>query len=136
MTHGLALLVLNTAGEVWAAIGIGMYAVSLALFLAAIEAARRVPMTRTFVYSPKCDTILTKGPYRVIRHPIYLSYSLAWSAAPIAMHSILLGLTAVFMTTCYMISAREEERLLAHGSKAAEYEELRQRTWRMIPFVY
>lgn len=77
VTHGLALLVLNTPGEEWAAAGIVMYSVSLGLFLSAIEASRRVPMTRTFVYSPKCDTILTGGPYRVIRHPLYLSYSLA-----------------------------------------------------------
>jgi protein-S-isoprenylcysteine O-methyltransferase Ste14 len=136
VTHGLALLVLDTAGPVWAAIGIAMYSTSLALFLAAIEAARRVPMTRTFVYSPKCDTILTKGPYRVIRHPIYLSYSLAWLAAPIAMHSILLGLTAVFMITCYVISAREEERLLASGPKSEEYAVLTAHTWRLIPFIY
>jgi protein-S-isoprenylcysteine O-methyltransferase Ste14 len=128
--HGLALLVFDTAGEVWTAIGIAMYTVALGLFLAAIEAARRVPMTRTFVYAPKCDTILTKGPYRVIRHPIYLSYSLAWLAAPIAMHSILLGATAVFMITCYVISAREEERLLAAGARAEEYALLKKKTWR------
>lgn len=136
LTHGLGLLVLNSAGDAWAIIGVAMYAVSLALFLAAIEASRRVPMTRTFVYTPRCDTILTKGPYHVIRHPIYLSYSLAWLAAPIATHSIALGLTAIFMITCYVISAREEERLLATGPKAAQYQELRQRTWRMIPFIY
>jgi protein-S-isoprenylcysteine O-methyltransferase Ste14 len=121
---------------VWAAIGIAMYAVSLTLFLAAIEAARRTPMTRTFVYTPRCDTILTTGPYRVIRHPIYLSYSLAWGAAPIAMHNILLGLSAIAMTACYVISAREEERLLGSGPRAAEYEAWRRRTWRMIPFLY
>jgi protein-S-isoprenylcysteine O-methyltransferase Ste14 len=136
VTHGLALLALSTAGEVWAAIGIAMYGVSLTLFLAAIEAARRTPMTRTFVYTPRCDTILRTGPYRVIRHPIYLSYSLAWSAAPIAMHNIPLGLSAIGMIACYVISAREEERLLASGPRAADYEELRRRTWRMIPFVY
>lgn len=136
VTHGLALLVLNAAGPVWASVGIAMYAVSIGLFLSAIEAARRVPMTRTFVYTPNCDTILTKGPYRFIRHPIYLSYSLAWLAAPIAMHSILLGLTAIFMVACYVISAREEERLLAAGAKAGEYAALRARTWRIIPFIY
>jgi protein-S-isoprenylcysteine O-methyltransferase Ste14 len=136
LTHGLALLILDSAGEVWSAIGIAMYAVALALFLAAIEAARRVPLTRTFVYSPRCDTILTQGPYRFIRHPIYLSYSLAWLAAPIAMHSIVLGITAVFMIPCYVISARDEERILATGPKAAEYATLRARTWRMIPFIY
>jgi protein-S-isoprenylcysteine O-methyltransferase Ste14 len=136
VTHGLALLVLDSAGQAWAVIGIVMYSVSLGLFLAAIEAARRVPMTRTFVYSPRCDTILTKGPYRFIRHPIYLSYSLAWLAAPIAMHNIVLGLTAIFMITCYVISAREEERLLAAGPRSTEYADLTARTWRMIPFVY
>ena len=52
------------------------------------------------------------------------------------MHSILLGITAIFMTTCYVMSAREEERLLASGPRGAEYEEFRKRTWRMIPFVY
>ena len=134
--HGLALLVLNTAGEAWAIAGITMYAASLTLFLAALEAARRVPMTRTFVYTPKCDTILTKGPYRVIRHPIYLSYSLCWLAAPVATHSLVLGSTAVFMIACYVISAREEERILAGGARAAEYAAVRKRTWRMVPFVY
>jgi protein-S-isoprenylcysteine O-methyltransferase Ste14 len=136
VTHGLALLILNSAGELWSAIGIALYSVALGLFLAAIEAARRVPLTRTFVYAPKCDTILTKGPYRVIRHPIYVSYSLAWLAAPIAMHSIVLGISAVLMIACYVISARDEERLLASGPKAAEYAQLTARTWRMIPFLY
>jgi protein-S-isoprenylcysteine O-methyltransferase Ste14 len=73
VTHAFALLVLDSAGNAWAGIGIAMYVVALALFLAAIEAARRVPMTRTFVYEPKCSTILTAGPYRFVRHPIYLS---------------------------------------------------------------
>ena len=136
LMHGLALIVFETAGDTWTAIGIAMYSVALALFLAALEAARRVPMTRTFVYAPKCDTILTKGPYRVIRHPIYLSYALAWFAAPVATHSIILGLTAVLMTTCYVISLHEEERLMVTGPKATEYAEIRRKTWRMIPFIY
>jgi len=136
VTHGLALLVLDSAGDAWALTGIAMYAGALALFLSALEAARRVPMTRTFVYTPKCDTFLTKGPYRIIRHPIYLSYSVAWLAAPVATHNIFLGLTAVFMIACYVISAREEERLMAAGARGAEYAEFCARTWRMIPFIY
>jgi len=133
--HGLGLLVLDSAST-WAAIGIGMYAAALGLFLSALEAARRVPMTRTFVYAPKCETILDQGPYRVIRHPIYLSYSLGWLAAPVATHSVFLALTAVFMIACYVTSAREEEKLLANGARAAEYAQFRKRTWRMIPFLY
>ena len=136
VTHGLALLVLNSAGDAWTVTGIAMYGAALALFLSALEAARRVPMTRTFVYTPKCDTILTKGPYRIIRHPIYLSYSMAWLAAPVATHNIFLGLTAIFMISCYVISAREEEKILASGPRGAEFAQFRTRTWRMIPFIY
>jgi protein-S-isoprenylcysteine O-methyltransferase Ste14 len=136
VTHSLGLLVLNAAGDSWAATGIAMYALSLTLFLAAIEAARRVPMTRTFVYEPRCTTILTQGPYRVIRHPIYVSYSLAWLAAPVATHNIILALTALFLITCYVISARAEERLLAAGIRGPDYLEWQKKTWRMIPFLY
>lgn len=136
VTHGLALLVLDSAGDAWTIAGIIMYSAALALFLAALEAARRVPLTRTFVYTPKCDTILTKGPYRIIRHPIYLSYSICWLAAPVATHSVVLGLTAAGMITCYVISAREEERLLASGPRAADYAVMRAKTWRMVPFIY
>jgi protein-S-isoprenylcysteine O-methyltransferase Ste14 len=136
VTHGLALLVLDSVSDFRAGLGIAMYVVSLSLFLSAIEAARRVPMTRTFVYEPKCDAIIKGGPYRWIRHPIYLSYSLAWSAAPVATHSLFLAITAAIMITCYVLSAREEERRMALGSHGAEYADWQRRTWRLIPFLY
>lgn len=136
LIHGLALLMLDSAGDLWVAIGIGCYAVALTVFLAAIEAARRTPLTRTFVYEPRCDVILSTGPYRIIRHPIYLAYSLAWLAAPVATHNWPLGLTSVFMIGCYLASAREEERRLASGARAGEYERYRAGTWRLVPFVY
>ena len=136
ITHVLALQVLDSASDLWAGIGIAIYAVALALFLAAIEASRRVPMTRAFVYEPKCNTILTQGPYRFIRHPIYLSYSLAWSAAPVATHSLFLGLTAVGMIGCYLASAQAEERMMLNGPRASQFADWSKRTWRLIPFIY
>jgi protein-S-isoprenylcysteine O-methyltransferase Ste14 len=136
LAHGLGLLVLNSATNLRASIGIAMYAVSAALFLSAIEAARRTPMMRTFVHNPTSATILQAGPYRVIRHPIYLAYSLAWLAAPVALQSYALGATAVFMTACYLAAARVEERKLANGPRAADYEAYRARTWRLVPFLY
>lgn len=64
------------------------------------------------------------------------SYSLAWLAAPVAMQSAVLLVTAIFMITCYVISAREEERRLSIGPLAAEYQKHRASSWRLIPFVY
>ena len=136
VTHALALLILDSPSSTWSWVGIVMYGASLALFLSAIEAARRVPLTRTFVYSPRVDKILTSGPFRLVRHPIYLSYSLAWAAAPVAKQSLVLAITAAVMIACYLISANEEERVLANGPRGAEYRALAARTWRLIPFVY
>lgn len=136
LVHVLALVILNTAGTLWAGIGIGLYAVALALFLSAIEAARRAKMTCAFVYEPRCDCILKTGPYRVIRHPIYLSYSMAWLAAPVATHSLVLLATAIFMIGCYLTSAAEEERRMAAGPLAGEFRKHLESTRRFVPFIY
>ena len=136
VAHGLGLLLLDPVSDVRAGVGIAMYVGALSLFLSALEAARRVPMTRTFVYDPRCNTIIRQGPYRVIRHPIYLSYSLAWSAAPLATHNPVLALTAAGMIACYVLSAREEERRMGLGQLKDEFADWRQRTWRLIPFLY
>jgi len=134
--HVIALLGVQTVSHTWAGVGVAMYATSLALFLGAIEAARRSPITRTFVYEPRCDRVLTAGPYRFIRHPIYLSYAIAWLAAPVAMHSLVLLASALFMTTCYVISAREQERRTSIGPLEADYKKHRSSSWRFIPFLY
>jgi protein-S-isoprenylcysteine O-methyltransferase Ste14 len=136
VTHVLALLVLDSVSDLRAGLAIWMYVGALSLFLSAIEAARRVPMTRTFVYEPKCNNIIRQGPYRLIRHPIYLSYSLAWSAAPLATHNPVLALTAVIMIVSHVLSAREEERRMTLGLLKDEYADWQKRTWRLIPFVY
>jgi protein-S-isoprenylcysteine O-methyltransferase Ste14 len=136
VTHVLALLVLDSVSDARAGLGIAMYVAALSLFLAAIEAAKRVPMTRAFVYEPRCSDIIRGGPYRIIRHPIYLSYSLAWSAAPLATQNLFLAATAGIMIGCYISSAREEERLMSLGALREEYAEWQRRTWRLIPFVY
>ena len=135
VAHGISLLLLTPAGELWIWIALAMYSTAMALFLASIEAARRVPMTRTFVYEPRCAGFINSGPYKVIRHPIYVSYALAWSAAPIAMHSWALGLTAIGMTACYVVSALEEERRM-QANQGDDYIAYRARTKRFIPFIF
>lgn len=136
VTHGVALLTVDTRSEMWAGIGVATYTLALGVFLGAIEAARRVSLTRTFVYEPRPNRVVRDGPYRFVRHPIYLAYSLAWLAAPIAMRSPVLGLTAIAMIACYVISAREEERRLRSSSLGDEYEAYALVTRRFIPFVY
>ena len=133
--HALGLLLLPPASDRWAAAGITLYAVSLLTFLGAIEAARRVRLTRTFVLEPRADAVLQDGPYAFVRHPIYLSYSLAWLAAPVATHSAFLALTAVPLIAGYITSAAREEAYLLNSPLGKQYRHYRERTAAVIPFA-
>ena len=133
--HAVALILLRPAGDRWAAAGITLYAVGLLLFLAAIEASRRVRLTRTFVLEPRAEVVLQGGPFAFVRHPIYLSYSLAWLAAPIATHSVILWGTAVMMIAGYIVSAAREEAYLLSSPLGDQYRRYRERTAAVIPFA-
>ncbi|HYU31714.1 MAG TPA: methyltransferase [Thermoanaerobaculia bacterium] len=83
---------------------------------------------------PTAGGLVTSGPYRSIRHPIYTAVCLFgwagivahWSVASVALGAALLGGGLLRMLS--------EERLVA--AKYPEYGEYAKRTKRMIPFVY
>ena len=109
--HFGVLLVRGSAGPGWAIAGIALYAAAATLFLSSVEAARRVPLSRTLVEGlPK--SLITTGPFAVIRHPFYLSFSLAWLAAPVASHGPVIMLLSIGAIAVYVIAARREEREL------------------------
>ena len=82
-----------------------------------------------FVPEAVCD----EGPYRYIRHPIYLSYFLAFLAALVAvphwLTAAMLGLCAVLFT----LAAIDDERNLAASALAADYAAYRERTGMFLP---
>jgi protein-S-isoprenylcysteine O-methyltransferase Ste14 len=112
VTHFGAILLRGSVSPNWAIAGIAMYVAATLLFLSALEAARRVPMPRTFVDDPLPKALVTSGPFAVIRHPFYLAYSLAWLAAPVATHGPLVTLFALLVIGGYVVAARREERQL------------------------
>ncbi|HEX6162180.1 MAG TPA: isoprenylcysteine carboxylmethyltransferase family protein [Vicinamibacterales bacterium] len=112
VSHFGALVLRGSAGPNWAIAGIAMYVAATLLFLSALEAARRVPMPRTFVVDPMPTALVTSGPFAIIRHPFYLAYSIAWLAAPVATHGPFITLFALIAIGMYAVAARREERLL------------------------
>jgi len=76
----------------------------------------------------------TSGPYRVVRHPIYLAWVvMVWSAP------FMNGTRLVFavISTIYLVAAIPlEERDLRRGFGAAYADYARRVRWRLIPFVY
>src|SRR5829696_3408533 len=65
----MVLAILQTAGVIFltprsnafAAIGIGMFTLSIVLYLAAIEAAQRTRLQRSFIDHPLPDRLITGG---------------------------------------------------------------------------
>jgi protein-S-isoprenylcysteine O-methyltransferase Ste14 len=112
VSHFGAIMLRGSAGPNWAIAGIAMYVAATLLFLSALEAARRVPMPRTFVDDPLPKALVASGPFALIRHPFYVAYSLAWLAAPVATHGPFVTAFAVMAIAIYVVAARREERQL------------------------
>jgi protein-S-isoprenylcysteine O-methyltransferase Ste14 len=112
VTHFGVIVLRGSVSPNWAIAGIAMYVAATLLFLSSLEAARRVPLPRTFVDDPLPKALITRGPFAVIRHPFYVAYSLAWLAAPVATHGPGVAALALVAIGIYVAAARREERQL------------------------
>ena len=86
----------------------------LVILAAGLSLASLLTMGRLFGVRPALRGLVTRGPYKLVRHPIYLSYVIAdigynlqeWNSVTIAL--VLLG----WASLVYRIKA--EERVLSH----------------------
>lgn len=115
-------------------------AVNVALFILGIiaaGAALAVMPARTFSVLPEprsSGELVTRGIYRLIRHPMYLAVLLCGLAACLAYESaIKWGLLALLAGVLTIKIRREERLLMGHFPDYAAY---RQRTKALIPYLY
>ena len=89
---------------------------------------------KSFSILPALRDLRTTGPYRFVRHPIYLSYLLIDTGFLLSYPSLLNCAVVGLAVGLYMVRIDMEEKLL--GSLEA-YRAYRRRTrFRLIPFVY
>jgi protein-S-isoprenylcysteine O-methyltransferase Ste14 len=86
------------------------------------------------VADPTAGGLVTGGPYRYIRHPIYASFCLFISAGVAAHWSWKAGLCGGVVLGCAVLRISCEESLVA--ARYPEYAQYSLTTWRMIPYVY
>jgi protein-S-isoprenylcysteine O-methyltransferase Ste14 len=127
-----ALFWAGTAGAGLAWAGVAGFAAAQGLYWWALAAhGRRRP---AFAFVPAQPTGLVQGgPYRLVRHPIYTAYLLAWLAGAAAAGQPWLLLTVALMGTLYYLAARQEERSFLAGPLAPQYQEYRRRTGMFLP---
>ena len=111
-------------------------ALLLALAVAVYEWARHSIWLRRFGlgwgdHVP--DVLCDEGPYRWVRHPIYLSYLMAFLAAFIALPHWLTAVSLLLNVVVFAHGARHDERRIAASPLAEDYAAYRERTGMFLP---
>jgi protein-S-isoprenylcysteine O-methyltransferase Ste14 len=107
---------------------------TLVIVAACLSLGTLTVLGRRFGIRPGLRGLVTKGPYRLVRHPMYLSYVLAdigynleeWNAGTVLL--VLAGWASLI----YRID--REERILAHDGRWADY--ARSVRYRMLPGIW
>ncbi len=88
------------------------------------------------VCTENSQTIVEKGPYRIIRHPAYTGSLITLLGLGLAMNSWLASvlIEAMFWVIYWYRIEIEEQALMDHFGAA--YEEYRKRTWRLVPYLW
>lgn len=94
-----------------------LYSISLLMFWWAIITAKSLD----FAFSDEVGRVVTTGPFKIVRHPFYTSYMLAWFASSFLFNSLILWITLVFLVAFYFLSARKEERVILKSAYSDEY---------------
>ena len=115
-------------------LGLGLFAAGIVLQAAAFWVLRGMYTSRLGVQPG--HRLITNGPYRLVRHPGYLSNLLCMAAIGLALSSLVgLGLTLLVVPLIVLRIGREEEMLAVEFGQA--YERYRQRTrGRLIPCIF
>jgi protein-S-isoprenylcysteine O-methyltransferase len=83
---------------------------AIALMLGALRA---FPSVSTGHYVLPEQRVVRSGPYRLVRHPLYLAAFAIWLALALAFASpVALGLTLLYVIPSYVIYLRAEEEML------------------------
>lgn len=79
--------------------------------------------------------VVTTGPYRAVRHPMYVAVVVMYVASPLALGSAWALLPALLLPFVIVLRIRDEERMLADGLPG--YREYRTQTkYRLIPGIW
>jgi len=79
------------------------------------------------------QTLITTGPYRFVRHPIYTAFLLILGSTLLISANWLVGLTWIGMTTLEVISRLAFEESLMLEYFGDQYREYMQRTGKILP---
>jgi len=79
------------------------------------------------------ESIFEGGPYAYVRHPLYLSYIIAFAAIPLGWHDLPAFAVFVINAAFYVFLSFDDERALASSPLATSYAAYKSRIGRFVP---
>ncbi|MEO7157371.1 MAG: isoprenylcysteine carboxylmethyltransferase family protein [Vicinamibacterales bacterium] len=135
LTGFAGVLLLEPRGDAWVFAAIVMYIAALAMFLAAIEAAKRTRLQRSFIDHPLPDRLIIDGHFKWVRHPFCTGYLLGALAGPVGIRHPVMLIIAAPLVVIALLAAIREEGVWLSGPHAEQYADYRHRTGMFIPFI-
>lgn len=116
------------------ALGLPTTLASAIIFFLAIRASKAAGLHVAFSTSTGAS-LLSSGIYRLVRHPLYLSYVIYWLSWCLTLgFHFLSSLVFVVLLALYVLSMRMEERELERNF-GREYRDYRRRTSLLLPHI-
>jgi protein-S-isoprenylcysteine O-methyltransferase Ste14 len=116
-----------------AILGVALFIAGLGLYLISRLTLGRF-YSETVRIMPE-HKLITRGPYRIIRHPIYLGEILIFISIPVILGSIFGFVIMLLLIPMILLRIRIEEKVL-HSKFGEEYDEYASRTKKLVPCVY
>jgi protein-S-isoprenylcysteine O-methyltransferase Ste14 len=116
----------------WRVVGLFLFAIAHVMFWSAAAAhGRNRPCVAFSTDVP--ERLVESGPYRLVRHPFYSAYLLAWIAGAAVTATPWLLATAGVMGLVYLTAARAEEAGFLASRVAEQYRSYQRRTGLFLP---
>ena len=129
-TFGGLLLRPSGAHPAWGVTG----GLALQLSGLVLAVAALVTLGRSFGFVAADRGVVTRGPYALVRHPVYAAYIVIQLGYLMQSISLRNAVVVAFATCCNVGRAIAEERVLA---SSGTYQDYRQRVrWRLVPGVW
>jgi protein-S-isoprenylcysteine O-methyltransferase Ste14 len=110
----------------------GLYALNFLMILGGLlNIAGLIAMRKSFAIMAEARVLVRTGPYRFVRHPMYLAHFLIFFCVVIQRLAPLTGIVYLVFVAGQVIRARIEERKLAESFP--EYEDYRRTTGMFFP---
>ena len=111
-----------------------MVSTLLVLFGSAAAVYTLLRLGRSFSLMAEARGLVTSGPYRLVRHPLYLAEELAIIGISMQFFSLSTAFVLALQIAFQLRRMRNEEAVLVENFP--EYAQYRARTARLIPGIY